>query len=482
MTELGIPAANRRNRGYLDYTRPVWPIFAIFLVFILARYMQWGARQDILATIRIEFLAGAAVSVVSAIQLTTLRGMDRNAKWLFGAIAALLLVIAIQVPFAANRPLAMIVFNDRVIKFAMVAFLIAVQVRSPDSMRWFVGAFLLSMFWITQESVRGLISGGLVWQNQGIMRLHGAVPIYMHPNSLGGVSVSVIPFCVFLFMPVRSWWLRLGLLALAATATICVIYSGSRTAYVGYLAFIVGWFVVSPHKKRWFTAGIVVGVIALLVMPEQYKERFLSIGGEEAEGSSKAARLQIIEDAVQVFARYPGGVGVASFPTVRRHMFGRIQDTHNLYLEVATNLGIQGLIVFLAFVTYVGWSLRKARDEFSGALRRLRALRPRAPTTALRRMVDGEIRDATVLHGCAQATFFFLIVRLTVGMFGMDLYEIYWWFAVGMAISLHEIAAVLVRRQKRLEEQIATATGGESSWDQSRTREQPDAKPWNGMK
>ena len=33
-----------------------------------------------------------------------------------------------------------------------------------------------------QEAVRGLISGSLVWGNQGIMRLHGSVPRYGHPN------------------------------------------------------------------------------------------------------------------------------------------------------------------------------------------------------------------------------------------------------------------------------------------------------------
>jgi len=449
--------------GSIRYEKIVWPVFAVFLVFILARYMQWGVRKEFLGAIRIDFLTGGAVIALSLMQMTAIRGVTTTSRNVFIAIFALLAIIAIQVPFAANRPLATDVFVDRVFKFAMLAFLIAVQVRSPAAMRWFIGAFLLSMFWITQESVRGLISGGLVWQNQGIMRLHGAVPMYAHPNSLGGVSASVIPFCVFLFIGVRNWWVRLAMIALIATATICVIYSGSRTAYVGYLSFVMGWFLISRNKKRWITLAIVVAAAGLAVLPQEYKERFLSIGGEEAEGASKEARIQIIEDAVQIFLQNPGGIGVASFPTVRQQVFGRIQDTHNLYLEVATNLGIQGLILFLVFVGVVARSIWRARSRIDRTLSALRSLEGRFPATPLRAAIERERVDAEFLKACATATFFFLNIRLVVGMFGMDLYEIYWWFAAGMAISLNEVTEVLMRRQAALLTRVTAAQESRTS-------------------
>ncbi len=37
--------------------------------------------------------------------------------------------------------------------------------------------------------------------------------------------------------------------------------------------------------------------------------------------------------------------------------------------------------------------------------------------------------DLMILSSVAQATAGFVIIRLTLGLFGMDLYEIYWWFA-----------------------------------------------------
>jgi len=43
------------------------------------------------------------------------------------------------------------------------------------------------------------------------------------------------------------------------------------------------------------------------------------------------------------------------------------------------------------------------------------------------------------LSELARAVSLFIIIRLGLGLFGMDLYEIYWWFILGLAISLNNI-------------------------------------------
>ncbi len=100
-------------------------------------------------------------------------------------------------------------------------------------------------------------------------------------------------------------------------------------------------------------------------MPQDYWERFYSIFTEQDKvGQSISLRKQIIEDAWQVFLQNPLGVGVGAFPLVRGEMFNRLQDTHNLYLEAATNLGIQGLILFLLLLWQIGRVLRQTRQGF----------------------------------------------------------------------------------------------------------------------
>lgn len=424
------------------YTEHAWLVFGPFLIFVVDRYMQWGVRRAIFRIIRSEFTLGLLLTIACSSLLIVQRPDLGRAKMIIIMIACLFAAMIIQVPFAADQLNAQNIFVDRVAKFACLTFFMMVLVQSPRRLTYFLYAFLFSCFYITQESVRGLISGGLVWENQGVMRLHGAVPIYSHPNSLAGLAMGAVPFVVFLFPVWHRWFQRCALLALLATSMTCILYSGSRTSYVGFLAFLIYWFGVSRRKTRWLTFALVLGAAGLAVIPQQYKDRFLSIGSHSAAGtdsgdSSRASRIQIQKDALEIFLENPAGVGVGSFPVVRMAKFGRFQDTHNLYLEVATNLGIQGLIVFLALVGTVLHSYRKAYRSFREQQDRVaRALQVEPDDEPRRVRLVGHMRDLDLLLAVCRAAGGFVFVRLVLGVFGMDLYEIYWWFAAGLAICL----------------------------------------------
>jgi hypothetical protein len=436
---------------------PFW-MFLVFLAFVVGRYIQVNARMDILSAIRLEFLLGGA-SVAMAIAYRSGHPLDlTRSRALVAAIALLFGAMIIQLPMAADPVTAQLYFNDRVFKFALLTFLIVAFVESPSYLRWFQMAFLYSIFYITLEATQGLISGGLVWENQGVMRLHGAVPIYGHPNSLGGVALGSLPFLWYYWHEFRSLVYRVGILAFATTSIICVVYSGSRTAYVGLLGLVLWFWMHAPRKGRFLVWLLIVGCVIVMILPDQYKERFKSIGGEEKEGHSKDMRIEILRDAWTIFLENPLGVGVASFPAKRFERFGRSQDTHNLYLEVATNLGIQGFIVFCALV----WSMMSAFHRVDASFGRLRrALRSAARQpwfdsgrrTAARRLD----RDLAFFSATAKAGGGFIFVRLVLGLFGMDLYEIYWWYGAGLAIVLMGVQVHVRRFVGRVVEPPATA-------------------------
>jgi len=425
-------------------------IFLAFLAFVVARYVQLGARRDFLASMRFEFLLGIVVILMVGQQLSARQPNIGRAKPLLVSISLLFLAMVVQLPMAADPELAQKIFMDRVIKFAFMTFFMVVMIESPKNLRWFLLAFLFSVFYITLEAVQGLISGGLVWQNQGIMRLHGAVPIYQHPNSLGGVAMGTLPFAAFLFTQFKSKIIKLGLLAVSGTSMICVIYSGSRTAYVGLLAFFLWWFFQSGSKGRFIVWGLIAGVIGISVMPDEYIDRFKSIGGKEKEGHSKEMRKEILRDSWIILQENPIGVGVASFPAVRRARFGRKQDTHNLYLEVATNLGWQGLIIFVALVGIMMAEFRQAAFSFRRQKKLLiKAGRMPGVPPPLRRRMLAHFDDLSFLVATAQAAGGFIVIRLVLGLFGMDLYEVYWWFGAGLALILSGLV-VSTRQNTRI--------------------------------
>jgi O-antigen ligase len=174
-------------------------------------------------------------------------------------------------------------------------------------------------------------------------------------------------------------------------------------------------------KLKLLALAVPIALIALSFLPAEYIGRFESIfNAEEAEGGSLEARIQILKDAIAVFLNHPWGVGVAAFPSVRMEMFGRLQDTHNLYLELLTNLGILGIIAFGYFVTVIIRTNRRIEASLS-------ALPPSS---------DDSYRFLVAL---ARAVVAFVVARLFLGLFGMDTYEIYWWFAAGITMSLWRI-------------------------------------------
>lgn len=427
--------SKRISSGYWE---PPLAVTLTFLIFVVARYMQWGARRDILATIRIEFVLGLVLTVACAFLLPTAPlnlGRLKAAKQVLIAIALLFFAMIIQIPFAADKELAQTIFVDRVIKFAMLTFFMVTLIRSPKTSRWFLAAFLFACFYVTQEAARGALSGSLVWENQGIPRLHGAVPIYRHPNSLAGVAMGIIPFVVFIFPVIERLWIRLLLLAPLGTACICLLYSGSRTGYLAFISFLLFWWSQSRRKLRWVLVLAATALVVTPLLPQQYVDRFNSIGGQEAEGHSKAKRVEILIDAVTILGENPFGVGVASFPAVRLERFGRDQDTHNLYLEVATNLGVQGFVIFILLIACIARALLTARKRLR---RQLVSLRKSASNSGKAQhqqsAMNKHTSDLLFMEASCTALLGYLYVRLALGMFGMDLYEPYWWFLAGGSI------------------------------------------------
>jgi O-antigen ligase len=186
------------------------------------------------------------------------------------------------------------------------------------------------------------------------------------------------------------------------------------------------------------TIVAILGFSALAIIPSDYVERATSIYTmEEKEGNSIGARLEILEDSWHVFTEYPMGVGPAAFPLVRARLFGRSQDTHNLYLEIATNLGALGLLVFLGFVVSMLAALRRVRNTG------LRIMSESDVAESARGKSEDANRQAKIIVALSNATMTFVLVRLAVGMFGMDLYEIYWWFALGLTVVLTRMTETL---------------------------------------
>lgn len=422
---------NNLKNNEFDVKFPAVSNLFIYLtcLYVIIWYLQLGTRIDFFGKIRFEFLLGGFLSLFALMKFQSSTGKPSPIS---SYVKLFFVVVIIQIPFSYAFSTSLDTFINRVFKFSLLALFISSFILSPKALKFLLIALFIAWMKLCQEGFLGWLTGSLVWQNQGIMRLHGSISVLAHPNSFSGFAVGLMPFIYFLF-PVAPKLGKLFLLAMTVFAMIIIIFTGSRTGYVAFFGFLFYVFWNSKNKLKYTLVFIMLFLIGLPFVPEQYKERFESIYTlEEKAGNSSGTRIQILEDAVSIFFDHPFGVGVRAFPSIRMDTFGRLQDTHNLYLEILTNLGIQGFIVFVLLILSIFKMLKVDRDKLISLKDKVN----KKFTDFNSDLINDDI-DFTIAVSKAVAAF--LVVRLYLGLFGMDLYEIYWWLAIGLAISIHRI-------------------------------------------
>ncbi|UZE94358.1 O-antigen ligase family protein [Alkalimarinus alittae] len=423
MTNINVKHEKASQRS-VNQVKPI--LVYLTCIYVITWYLQLGLRVDILGKIRFEFILGVFLIISAVIHASNSR--DKPSP-LTPYIYMYIFTLLFSIVFSYDRSHSIDIFVDRVVKFSMLALFISSFIRNTWALKLFLAAFLLACFKMGQEGFLGWYTGSLVWQNQGIMRLHGSTPLYLHPNSFAGMALGTLPFIYFLF-PLASKTIKVFFACLTIFSLVIIIFSGSRTAYVG-LAVVIFYAIFKTGLSKKYLIIMLFGLsISASFIPDSYIERFESIfTGKEKEGNSSGARLKIIEDAIEIYLSHPLGVGVAAFPKVRTDTFGRTQDTHNLYLEVLTNIGIQGFIIFFLLV-YNTIKLNKINIAKTKHL------------LGKSKLINGNSENTIelkILAATSQALVLFLLIRLTLGLFGMDLYEIYWWLAIGLTISIYRI-------------------------------------------
>ncbi len=449
--KLGIRRDAQRSLAFTGNTPvpPKWrwpsPAVLLFLFYVAYVHLELGTRIEILGAIRGQMVLGL---VLLALALPRMKGKPiPESRAVIGWTWAFILCVFLMCVLSSAPEDSWWMMSERMYAYFLFSVFIVAFIRDINSLRWLIAVFLVVFFRMAVEGFLGWWDGSLVWENQGIPRLHGSTRIYLHPNSFGATQLATIPFLYFYFRGF-DWRLRLVMIVQAALAMLVVVSAGSRTTYVGFFGLIAYFWWRSRSKAKSAALIVVLGMAALPLIPPEYIGRFESIfaPADARTNGSKLARMEINSDSRKMFLEHPLGVGVNAYVAVRQEMFGRMQDTHNLYLQVATNLGIQGVVIFTGLVTTLLLSfsrLRRRLEELQAKVGRMRVANPANSAMS---------KDLWFLTATTNALMGFLLLRLWVGLFGHDLYEIYWWFIIGLVLALHRITSDMEAEVKRAEE------------------------------
>lgn len=405
-------------------------LFNLFLIYLFLFYSQIGSRIPALGAIRLEFLVGCFLLIIVFYQLLS-GGVTRPHNRLLSYIIFYFCVLILSIPFAFVRGYALEMFI-RCVKFAAIFLMIVVAIDDEQKLTKFLWWYVAFIAIIYIEPFTWAIQGQGFKYNSGAMRLCG-YGLWGHPNSLGGVTVSNLPFLYYLFLYEKSNIKKIILLSLMAISLAVIMFSSSRTALVGLIFLSLIIWLQSKRKMLGLGLVIVFLVASWQMAPHETKAKFITLEKASRAITSQDSvdsmdqRMEILKHSWEVYKEHPIiGVGIGNFVNVNGTQYGLWMPTHNLYTQVLSEIGTLGAIAFFLIVYQIFRNLKDTKNNLN----------------------LGDINKNSIIEFASKAVFCFLLMRLLVGFFGDDLMENYWWIAGGLSMCMLDLSKKMNTHQE----------------------------------
>lgn len=288
------------------------------------------------------------------------------------------------------------------------------------------GAGLVGTDWVADKAqLRGIY--------ERLPRLVSSVPRSsgggIHPNELGGALATLLPFVISCLLasarwkpaPLARWTARTGLATIVLIAGAAMVLAQSRSALGGLMAglFLMG--VLLDRRVAWAlpVAAAAVG----LQLWQGYVP--LAVNSPPGVGASLSlpSRLEIWGHSLYAIADFPvTGIGLGTFQRVVPLLYPfrsidpgvPLSHAHNIFLQVALDLGVIGFSAYLVLLVQVGLMLRR----LAGRLARPERL-----------LVSGLAAGLAALH----------VYGLTDAIAPGAKPGVAFWFMIGMVAALYNL-------------------------------------------
>jgi len=180
-----------------------------------------------------------------------------------------------------------------------------------------------------------------------------AISLFPDPHMLSYYLSMLLPWSIALWATAKKYskWFFVSSILLA-TADIMTFTRG------GYVALVIASLIVLPLVPKTAMKKILIGtaifLLFLFVMPDNPVAGRFESSFDVNEGSNQG-RIYNWKEALPIIAAHPLGVGIGMYPlyvdpsaTYRTPIYA-----HNLYLDIAAELGIITALIFIAFLVII---------------------------------------------------------------------------------------------------------------------------------
>ncbi|MBO5109602.1 MAG: O-antigen ligase family protein [Clostridia bacterium] len=245
----------------------------------------------------------------------------------------------------------------------MLGYILATNlIRTKE---WFdrcVGALMLSATGVALYGILQYVSGAAssTWHDLDMFStIDGRVTSTLaNPNVLAEYLVMVLPFVAAYFLSGTQSRGRFWLFLSGVSLLVCLVLTYSRGGWLGFLVAAV-LFMLIYHRRTLYLLFVGVAALPFVVtfLPASIIQRFTSIGN--LGDSSTSYRVYIWRAVLRMIGDNPFfgiGVGEGAFAKVYPlYTLSGIEDaphSHNLFLQITLELGLIGLLIFLALLFF----------------------------------------------------------------------------------------------------------------------------------
>ena len=271
-------------------------------------------------------------------------------------VVALGLVILGTAPFSIWPGGSVGTFTDVFAKVILIYVLMTNTLTSVARLHRFMTVVVVATGYLATRAIFDYARGINLIENG---RVQGAVGgMFQNPNDLALNMVALLPLTVLVAMRAKTRFGRYGAIFLGLMMICSIIVSHSRGGFVGLALMLLMMGYQLARRRPGVAAGAAVAlVLALPLAPSSYWERVSSITDESRDATgSREARRVLLQEAWGTFLEFPmHGVGAGQFQNYNPP--GRMEiwrETHNVILQVAAEMGVFGLIVFIFLLWRAG--------------------------------------------------------------------------------------------------------------------------------
>lgn len=328
-----------------------------------ARWTAWSLAAAVIAASFSIAVSGIfqACAVVCWLMDSRRRGrlivQAPRFAWFLGALVVAMLISLIF----SSDPVYSLRYVPKQFKFLLVPLIFTYFNR-----RYVLQTLSALTAMLVAAAVFGLVQFWWLLDVHLMNRIRGFMSHWM--TFSGQMMMAVIVVCAWLLLrrPERRWamagWASLAVL----TGALLLTYT--RNAWVGTVAG-VGVLLVF-HSRRWLLPAGIVLVLLLALFPTQFRQRLLSsfdLGDETVQG-----RIELFQTGVRMIADHPlTGVGPMMVPRVKDQYRGPRDfgpglyiHLHNSPLQIAAELGLPALLIWLTMWLYLLVDLFRRRTLF----------------------------------------------------------------------------------------------------------------------